>query len=122
MFANKTEVFVLNLTTEETQTIYKFKDPLNRQPTNFDINDQQNILIVASADDGIYIDTIAEKEVDIDELFNIGLIKNIKFESKTREFYILCNSEAQKLGFYVLKFHEKDVLNVKFLIKFQNKL
>jgi hypothetical protein len=81
-----------------------------------------DVFVVASADDGIYINTITKQEVDIDELFGVGLIKNIKFESETREFYVLCNREGQKLGFYVLKFSEKDVHRNKFLIKFQNKL
>jgi hypothetical protein len=81
-----------------------------------------DVFVVASADDGLYINTITKQEVDIDELFGVGLIKNIKFESETREFYVLCNREGQKLGFYVLKFSEKDVHRNKFLIKFQNKL
>lgn len=49
---------------------------------------------MASPDDGMYIDVTEKKEVDVDEMFNIGLIKNIKFESETKEFYILCNREG----------------------------
>ena len=124
MFTNRNEVFVLNIEVGDIKTIYKFKNPLKRQPVNFDVNDDQTIFVIASADDGLYINNSDEQkvEVDIDELYNIGLIKNIKFESETREFYILCNREGTELGFYVLKFSEKDIKQSKFLIKFQNKL
>ena len=118
MFANRNEVFILNVVVGDIQTVYKFKDPLKRQPANFDINDAQNIFVVASADDGLYINTEEKKEEDIDDIFGIGLIKNIKFESETREFYILCNREGTALGFYVLRFSEKDIHQNKFLIKF----
>ena len=74
--------------------------------------------MVASADDGLYINVEEKKETDIDDLFGIGLIKNIKFESETREFYILCNREGTALGFYVLRFAEKNIHQNKFLIKF----
>jgi hypothetical protein len=39
MFANRTEVFVLNVESGTTEITYKFKNPLNRQPANFDVND-----------------------------------------------------------------------------------
>jgi hypothetical protein len=79
-------------------------------------------MVIASADDGLYVNTTTKKEVDIDDYFGIGLIKNIKFESETREFYLLCNREGTKLGFFVLRFNEKDVKEYKFLIKYTNKL
>jgi hypothetical protein len=79
-------------------------------------------MVIASADDGLYVNTATKKEVDIDDYFGIGLIKNIKFESETREFYLLCNREGTKLGFFVLRFNEKDVKEFKFLIKYTNKL
>lgn len=109
MFANKSEVFILDTIVGDIHTVYKFKNPLNRQPANFDVNDNMDIFVVASADDGLFINTTNDLEVDIDELFGVGLIKNIKFESNTRDFYVLCNREGQKLGFYVLKFNENDV-------------
>ena len=95
---------------------------MKRQPVNFDVNDEQNVFVIASADDGLYVNTETQKEVDIDDMYNIGLIKNIKFESETREFYILCNREGTELGVYVIKFNEKDIYKSKFIIKFQNKL
>ena len=58
------------------------------------MNDEQNVFVIASADDGLYVNTETKKEVDIDDMYGIGLIKNIKFESETREFYILCNREG----------------------------
>ena len=52
------------------------------------------MFVIASADDGLYVNTETKKEVDIDDMYGIGLIKNIKFESETREFYILSNREG----------------------------
>ena len=94
MFTNKNEVFVLDITVGDIKTIYKFGNPLKRQPVNFDINDEQNVFVIASADDGLYVNTETKQEVDVDDIYGIGLIKNIKFESETREFYILCNREG----------------------------
>lgn len=57
MFSNKTEVFILNLDSGDIQTMYKFKNPLNRQPANFDINEDQTVFVIASIDDGLFINT-----------------------------------------------------------------
>jgi len=79
-------------------------------------------LIVASNDDGIYIDTKKKIEVDIDEEYNIANIKAIIFDTDDDVFYLLTNKYMEKLGFYVLKMNEDDPHNCKFLIKWKNKL
>ena len=122
IFANQNEVFELDIRSHQVHTRYKYINPLNLQPANFDVNDNQNIMVVASADDGLYINVKDQKEVDIDELFGIGLIKNIAFESETREFYVLANRSGVKLGFYMLRFHETDIYKFKFVINYANKL
>ena len=122
LFTNRDSVFILNINTGDISVLYKFKKPLSRQPANFDINDSQDIFIVASQDDGIYVNTKTKTEVDIDELFDVGLIKNVKYESKTGDFYLLCNRNQIHLGFYVLRFNAEDVYKYKFLINFKNKL
>lgn len=39
-----------------------------------------------------------------------------------KEFYILANKFEERLGFYLIRFAEKDVNNYKFMIKHKNKL
>jgi hypothetical protein len=39
------------------------------------MNDMQDILIVSSEVDAVYVNTKKNEEVDVDELHNIGLIK-----------------------------------------------
>ena len=73
-------------------------------------------------DDGIYINSKTKQEVDIDEQYKIGNIKEIIFDTDDDVFYILSNKYMEKLGFFVLKMHENDPLQCKFLIKWKNKL
>jgi hypothetical protein len=79
-------------------------------------------MVIASMDDGIYINSKTKQEVDIDEQYNIGNIKEIIFDTDDDVFYILSNKYMEKLGFFVLKMHESDPLQCKFLIKWKNKL
>ena len=68
IFARKDQVFKLNLETEEITTYYKFREPLNRQPMNFDTNTNQDIFIVASPEDALYINKRIQVEIDLDDL------------------------------------------------------
>jgi hypothetical protein len=79
-------------------------------------------MIVASMDDGIYINTKEKKEVDIDEEYKIANIKEIIFDTDDDVFYILTNKYLEKLGFFVLKMHEDDPHHCTFLIRWKNKL
>jgi len=78
--------------------------------------------VVASPDDGIYVNVARNTEVDIDDEYNIGCIKEIIFDQEDRVFYILCNKYQEKLGFFVLRMREDDPNRSKFLIKIKNKL
>ena len=95
---------------------------MNIQPQYFNPNDNQDVFIVSSPDDGIYINTKTREEVDIDELFNMSAIKEIIFESVQRQFYILANKFDDKLGFFLIRFDEGDVHNYRYLIQHKNKL
>ena len=48
MFAKQECLFKLNIETDEITIFYKFKIPLYAQPLNFDLNETQDIFIVAS--------------------------------------------------------------------------
>ena len=67
-------------------------------------------MVIASMDDGIYINSKTKQEVDIDEQYKIGNIKEIIFDTDDDVFYILSNKYMEKLGFFVLKMHESDPL------------
>ena len=50
------------------------------------------------------------KEYDLDEEFGIADIKNVIFFEKN--FYILANKQNNLLGYFLLKFPEKDPLSI----------
>ena len=66
------------------------------------MNIEQNILIAASEQDGIYINIEQEIEVDIDEEYEVGVLKNVIYDDENDNFYILANKYREKLGFYLL--------------------
>ena len=58
-------------------------------------------MVTATASDALWIDMENEKELDIDEIFGIGNIKAIKYQSG--KFYILANKYQKKLGVFLLE-------------------
>jgi hypothetical protein len=77
IFTSKDGIFCFNFETNDISSIYDFKVKLKSQPLFFKANDEQSIFIVASVDDGIYVNLNQKKEVDIDFTYNIGVIKEI---------------------------------------------
>lgn len=122
LFAKIDEIFKFNFVTQIHETIYKFKTPLKMQPQFFLPNDNQDIFIIASPDDGIYLNINEDAEVDIDNEYQIANIKQIIYDNEDDVFYVLCNKYEEKLGFFVLKIRENDPYNSRFLIKWKNKL
>lgn len=96
--------------------------PLNRQPEFFQMNEQQNLMIISSAEDGVYIDMQRKQEIDLDDKFNIGSIKEIIHDQEDSVFYILANKYDEKLGFFLIKMSDSDTDNRTFLTKYKNKL
>ena len=83
----------------------------------------QDIMIIASNDDGIYKDIKKGIEIDLDDKFNIGNIKEIIHDEEDHVFYILANKFDEKLGFFIIRMDEHDPVNdFKFLTKYKNKL
>ena len=69
------------------------------------------------------------QKIDLDESFNINLVKNIIFDDK--HFYILANKRWEKLGLILLKYPESysikhleddSMKEEMFLINYTNKL
>ena len=80
-------------------------------------------MIIASPDDGIYKDMNKQVEIDLDERFNIGAIKEIIHDEEDHVFYILANKFDEKLGFFVIRMDEHNPdKEFKFLTKYKNQL
>jgi hypothetical protein len=125
IFAKKDQIIVINFETEQVRQLYKYKDPLTRQPSYFQMNENQNIIVISTIEDSIYLnlsDPNKQIEVDIDVLYSIGQICEIAFDKVSGWFYILCNVYQDKLGVYILGFHELDLQKVRFLMRDSNKL
>ena len=71
IFVKKDCVFTLNFKEEKTDVLYKFKEPLNRQPLFFNCNQNQNFLVIANKTECIHVDVEKKKETDLDELYAV---------------------------------------------------
>ena len=81
------------------------------------------MMVIASTDDGIYKDIKKGIEIDLDDKFRIGKIKEIIHDEEDHVFYILSNMYDEKLGFFILRMDEfNPESNFKFLVKYKNKL
>lgn len=60
--------------------------------------------------------------VDLDECYNIGGIKEIIHEADTRQIYILANKYQEKMGVFLVKFHENNPKNFNFFMKYKTML
>ena len=122
VFAKIDCIFSLNFITQQVIVIYKYGAVLNRQPQFFQTNLDQSILVVASPEDCLYINLNEEKEVDVDETYQVSSIKEIIFDEEDHLFYFLSNKFEEKLGFFVFSIKENDPLDYRFFIKYKNKL
>ena len=68
----------------------------------------QNIHVLTSENDGIWLNQIDSYEIDLDELYKIDLVKNVAYDEENKEFYLLCNKKREALGFFLIKFNETD--------------
>ena len=62
---------------------------------------------MSTLEDSIYInleDNQKQVEVDLDVLYNIGMIRYITLDQVDSVFYILCNVYNDKLGVFILAF------------------
>ena len=63
-----------------------------------------------------------QPEVDLDQFYNIGLMKEIIHDEEDKVFYILANKFDEKLGFFLLRMNDSEPSDFKFLTKWKNKL
>ena len=62
--------------------------------------------MTASQEDGLYVDTSKHFEYDLDDKYEISVIKEIVYDEEDQLFYLLANKYMEKLGFFVLKIKE----------------
>lgn len=62
-------------------------------------------MIIGTAEDAVYKDISPDRrvEIDLDESFNIGLIKEIIHDEEDKVFYVLANRYNEKLGFFLIR-------------------
>ena len=66
LFAKIDQIFKLNFYTGVTEMVYKFQQTFQMQLVFFRSNVEQDVMIVASQEDCIYINTKNTVEVDVD--------------------------------------------------------
>jgi hypothetical protein len=81
LFARQDRIIRLNFWDETVSELAFFNMPLNRQPEYFLMSDNQEIAVIASVEDGIYFNMTNKAWIDLDELYNISLIKEIIHDS-----------------------------------------
>lgn len=102
--------------------VHVFENYLNSQPIYVVFNEDQNILIVASFYDVLYVDIVKSVEIDIDNRFLIGDIRSIVNIDK--KFYVLANKREKLLGYYLIEIDEGEPLATRpqYLINWKTKL
>ena len=104
IFAKMECIFELNFITQNIDIIHKFDPPLLSQPDYFVSNPEQRRFVIASTDDGIWVDLDQDREVDLDRLYKIRNILDIIYDTETKAFYMLSNRRYGKIGFFLVKF------------------
>ena len=78
--------------------------------------------MVSDQDDAVWYDSATKLEQDIDELFEIGGVKEIALDPEDNHFYFLANRRYGHLGFYLIRFDAKKPKEFKFLTSWRNNL
>jgi hypothetical protein len=113
-----------NYLEKKLTTIYKFENEIGRQPDFMVFDLSQSRAIIASTDDVLWVDVMKNKEVDIDDRFQLGDIKSLLYMDK--KFYVLANKYQRKLGYFLLELDirlaDAGPEKVRYVIKWENKL
>lgn len=123
LFAKKENVFELDLETSTVTAVHRFKDVQCRlPPQHFEVNDAQNVFVVASVQDGIWVNTVTKREVDLDVVFQISDIRCIVYDSEEDVFYLLANRFREGIGFFLIRFDAQDPAKYNFLTTWKQNL
>ena len=91
IFVKKECVFSLNFITEKIETMHHFSNEMSSMPTFFSISYDERYFTIASVADGYWLDIETKKEVDLDVLFEVELIRQIIYDDEHKKFYFLTN-------------------------------
>jgi len=78
--------------------------------------------VVASIQDGIWVNTDTKKEVDLDMLFEISDIRCVIYDSDDDRFYLIANRLRDAIGFYLIRFDAQNPSNFDFLTTWKQNL
>ena len=117
IFAKQDSIITLNFENGEVETMYQFKDRLHIQPQFLTMNEEQDVMIIASEKDGIYINLKQKVEIDIDAEYGIESLKKIIYDADDQSFFVLANHYKSTLGIYLVKFYENDPFHNQFVIR-----
>ena len=78
--------------------------------------------MICSPNNSVYINLSIGCEFDIDEWVEISEIKVVGYDTEGDDFFILCNKHMGKFGFFLVKFDSQEFENLKFMMKYENKL
>jgi hypothetical protein len=107
IFADASEIIQFNFVKNKRVQLFDFKN-FDAQPEFFVFNPDQTICIVTTPKDTQMINLKYNQEYDLDQFFGISDIKNVIWYDQ--HFYILSNKRDQKLGTYLLKLHELNII------------
>ena len=105
IFTNLGKIMKYNFRNDKLETLFDFENDLQRQPDFIVFDDSQQVAIIASTDDVLWVDIQNEVEVDIDDMYSLGAIKSILHVGN--KFYVLANKFDRKLGYFLLELDEK---------------
>lgn len=113
----------MNFKTQKLKPLYTFDPELNQQPTFLQISEDQSILVVASLKDCRWVNLKTNHSYDLDSEFSIDFIREIKYDSEDKTFYLLANKRKEKLGFYLMRINQDEPTKThKYLTLWRNKL
>ena len=104
LFTDYKEIIRFDYVNYTINTYFQFKMQLNCSPEYVLFNSNQRIVMIASFYDVIWINLETDQELDIDNNFCIGNIRQIINYEKT--FYILANKSNKKIGYYLIQIDE----------------
>lgn len=79
-------------------------------------------MMVSDPEDAVWYDHSTGNEQDIDELFEVDLVKEIVLDGEDGHFYFLANKRQGRLGYYLIRFDAKNPKEFKFLTSWINNL
>jgi len=94
-------VFLYDYISESGTECLTFNNLLNAQPDYMTFNESQEIGIIATEMDILWLNLMTADEVDIDEIYEISCVKAITLFNE--KFYILSNKYQKKLGYFLLE-------------------